>query len=116
LPPRLFRRSNARPGCPVPACPRPRGVSNHGLDLPGEMLYKPGGTLTGRGFRPAFAAALLIGLLLFDGVGGFYALKTIKHRYYVPGNGHVGARTAAPPPAAPEAGEGCDISACGRSW
>jgi hypothetical protein len=49
------------------------------------IVYAPK-VLTGRGARRAFAGALIAGLLLFDGFGSYYAIQTIKNRYYVPGN------------------------------
>jgi hypothetical protein len=45
------------------------------------ILYAPK-ALTGLAVRRGFAAALALALLIFDGVGGYYAIKTIEHRYY----------------------------------
>jgi 4-amino-4-deoxy-L-arabinose transferase-like glycosyltransferase len=49
-----------------------------------SVVYAPK-ALTLRGTRRVFAGAILSGLLLFNAFGEYYAIKTLKNRYYLPG-------------------------------
>ncbi len=61
------------------------------------VAYAPR-ALAPRRVRRAFAAALLAALLLFDGVGGYYALQTVRNRYYSPAASRISDTPPGRPP------------------